>query len=213
MNMCDNATGPRAIAGRETIAYRLHGNCYLNVTQRCTLRCRFCPKFNGTWRIKDYDLRLHDDPSAEQLIAAVGDPRRYHEVVFCGLGEPTLRLPTVLAVAERLRADGARIRLNTDGLASLTHGSDVTPELAGRIDALSVSLNAQNPEVYNRHCRPKIPEAYPAMLDFVRRARRFVPDITVTAIDGLPGVDIAACAEIADRFGVNFRRRVLDNVG
>ncbi len=211
--MCDSATGSRAIGGRETIAYRLHGNCYLNLTRRCTLRCRFCPKFNGTWRVKDYDLRLHDEPSAEQLIAAAGDPRQYREVVFCGLGEPTLRLPTVLAVAGRLRAAGARIRLNTDGLASLTHGSDVAPELAGRIDALSVSLNAQNPEVYNRHCRPKIPGAYPAMLDFVRRARRFVPDITITAIDGLPGVDIAACAEIADRLGVNFRRRVLDDVG
>jgi TatD family-associated radical SAM protein len=209
----DNTTGLRAISGRETIAYRLHGNCYLNVTQRCTLRCRFCPKFNGTWRVKDFDLRLHREPSAQQLIAAAGDPRHHREVVFCGLGEPTLRLPIVLAVAGRLRADGARIRLNTDGLASLTHGSDVTPELAGRIDALSVSLNAQNPEVYNRHCRPKIPGAYAAMLDFVRRARRFVPDITVTAIDGLPGVDIAACAEIADRLGVNFRRRVLDNVG
>jgi TatD DNase family protein len=211
--MCDNTTESRAIAGPETIVYQLHGNCYLNVTQRCTLRCRFCPKFNGTWRVKDYDLRLHDEPSAEQLIAAVGDPRRYREVVFCGLGEPTLRLPTVLAVAERLRADGARIRLNTDGLASLTQGSDVTPELAGRIDALSVSLNAQNPEVYNRHCRPKIPGAYAAMLDFVRRARRFVPDITVTAIDGLPGVDIEACAGIADTIGVNFRRRLLDKVG
>ncbi|OGI43456.1 MAG: radical SAM protein [Candidatus Muproteobacteria bacterium RBG_16_64_11] len=202
-----------ALAGWETVAYRLHGNCYLNLTQRCTLRCRFCPKFNGTWRVKDFDLRLHREPSVEQLLAAVGDPREYREVVFCGLGEPTLRLPTVLAVAERLRADGARVRLNTDGLASLTHGYDVTPELAGRIDALSVSLNAQNSEIYNRHCRPKLPGAYAAMLDFVRRARRFVPDITVTAIDGLAGVDIAACAEIADRLGVNFRRRVLDNVG
>ncbi len=211
--MCDNTTGLRTVVEPETIAYQLHGNCYLNLTQRCTLRCRFCPKFNGTWRVKDYDLRLHREPSAEQLIAAAGDPRRYREVVFCGLGEPTLRLPIVLAVAGRLRAEGARIRLNTDGLASLRHGSDVSPELAGRIDALSVSLNAQNPEVYNRHCRPTIPGAYAAMLDFVRRARRFVPDITVTAIDGLAGVDIEACAEIADGLGVNFRRRVLDNVG
>ncbi|OGI43457.1 MAG: hypothetical protein A2150_03340 [Candidatus Muproteobacteria bacterium RBG_16_64_11] len=95
-----------ALAGWETVAYRLHGNCYLNLTQRCTLRCRFCPKFNGTWRVKDFDLRLHREPSVEQLLAAVGDPREYREVVFCGLGEPTLRLPTVLAVAERLRADG-----------------------------------------------------------------------------------------------------------
>jgi len=201
------------VAGRGTFAYPLQGNCYLNLTPRCTLRCQFCPKFNGTWRVKDYDLRLRREPSAEQVIAAVGDPSQFRELVFCGLGEPTLRLPTVLAVAARLRARGARLRLNTDGLASLVHGRDVTPELGGRIDALSVSLNAQNAEIYDRHCRPRNPGAYAAMLDFVRRARRYVPDVSVTAIDGLPGVDIAACAEIAQRLGVNFRRRVLDDVG
>ena len=35
----------------------------------------------------------------------------------------------------------------------------------------------------------------------------------MTAIDGLPGVDISACQEIADEIGVTFRRRVLDKVG
>lgn len=200
-------------AGWGAIAYPLHGNCYLNLTPRCTLRCRFCPKFNGSWRVKGYDLRLRREPGAEQVIAAVGDPGHFREIVFCGLGEPTLRLPAVLAVAGRLHDQGARLRLNTDGLASLVHGRDVTPELNGRIDALSVSLNAQNAEVYARHCRPRIPGAYAAMLDFIRRARRFIPHITVTAIDGLPGVDIAACAEIADGLGVHFRRRVLDDVG
>lgn len=200
-------------AGRDTIAYPLHGNCYLNITPRCTLRCRFCPKFNGTWRVKDHDLRLHREPNAEQLIAAIGDPRHFREIVFCGLGEPTLRLPTVLAVAGRLRAQGARVRLNTDGLASLVHGRDVTPELYGRIDALSVSLNAQNAKVYEHYCRPKISGAFAAMIDFIQGARRFVPHITVTAIDGLPGVDLEACVKIADGLGVHFRRRVLDDVG
>lgn len=209
----DNNEGMNSDAGQETIAYPLHGNCYLNLSSRCTLRCRFCPKFNGSWRVKDYNLRLHSQPSAEQVVAAVGDPKRYREVVFCGLGEPTLRLRTVLTVAERLRAQGARIRLNTDGLASLVHGRDVTPDFEERIDALSVSLNAQNAEVYNHHCCPKIPGAYAALLDFIQRAHEVVPDITVTAIDGLPGVDIEACAGIADTIGVNFRRRLLDKVG
>ena len=44
-------------------------------------------------------------------------------------------------------------------------------------------------------------------------AREFVPEITLTAIDGLPGVDIDACRKIADDLGVGFRRRVLDVVG
>jgi TatD DNase family protein len=51
------------------------------------------------------------------------------------------------------------------------------------------------------------------MLDFVKCAREFVPEITLTAIDGLPGVDMAACEKIAQRLRVGFRRRVLDVVG
>jgi len=41
----------------------------------------------------------------------------------------------------------------------------------------------------------------------------FVPDITMTAIDGLPGVDVVACEKIAQKLGVKFRRRVLGQVG
>ncbi|MEK7207000.1 MAG: TatD family nuclease-associated radical SAM protein [Pseudomonadota bacterium] len=196
-----------------TIGYTLHGNRYLNVTNRCTLRCTFCPKFNGEWTVQNYALRLRREPTLKEIILAVGNPEEYREVVFCGLGEPSLRLYTMLKVATHLRSRARRIRLNTDGLANLVYGRDVTPDLEGLIDALSISLNAQNEEVYNRHCRPALPGAYGAMLDFVRRARDFVPDITLTAIDGLADVDIAACEKIAKDLKVNFRRRVLDVVG
>lgn len=196
------------------VGYTLRDSRYLNVTSRCTLRCAFCPKFNGSWTVQDFDLRLRADPSADQLIEAAGDVGAWREVVFCGLGEPTLRLYTVLEVAARLRKLGApRIRLNTDGLANLVYGRDVTPDFEGNIDALSVSLNAQNEEIYNRHCRPSLAGSYKAMLDFIRHARDYVPEVVVTAIDGLSGVDIAACAEIAERLGVRFRRRVLGIVG
>ena len=195
------------------IGYTLHGNRYLNVTSRCTLRCAFCPKFNGSWTVEGHDLRLFQDPSSEEIMAAAGDPSDYSEVVFCGLGEPTLRLYTVLEIASRLRAQGGYIRLNTDGLANLVFGRDVTPDLENNIHALSVSLNAQDEETYNRHCRPAHPGAYQSLLDFVRRARDFVPVITLTAIDGLPGVDIAACEKIAEDLGVDFRRRELGIVG
>ena len=40
------------------VGYSLHGNRYLNITSRCTLRCDFCPKFSGCWTVQDYDLRL-----------------------------------------------------------------------------------------------------------------------------------------------------------
>lgn len=195
------------------IGYTLHGNRYLNVTNRCTLRCGFCPKFGGDWVVGGYDLRLHREPDAEALIGAVDDPQAFREIVFCGLGEPTLRLYTVLEAGAELRRRGAHVRLNTDGLANLVHGRDVTPDLENSVDALSISLNAQDEETYNRHCRPPLPGAYRAVLDFIERAREFVPDVTLTALDGLPGVDVAACRRIAERLGVGFRRRELGKVG
>lgn len=205
------AAGATSASG--VVAYRLHGNCYLNITNRCTLRCRFCPKFNRNWTVQDYALRLHTEPTPAHILDAVGDPQLYREVVFCGLGEPTIRLDACLEVSARLRAQGARIRINTDGLANLRAGHDVTPRMRGCVDALSVSLNAQDEATYIRHCRPTPPNSFAAVTDFLRLARAHVSDITVTAVDGLPGVDIAACRRIAERLGVNFRRRVLDQVG
>lgn len=196
-----------------TLAYPIGDRLYLNITDRCTLRCSFCPKHRGSRAVKGYDLTLHHRPEAEAILEAVGDPTAYREVVFCGYGEPTLRLKAMLSIAEDIKAKGGRVRLNTDGLANRVYRRDVLPSFRGRIDALSVSMNAQNEAIYNRHCRPALRGSYEAMLAFLREAPRHVPQVTATAIDGLPGVDIAACAEKARSLGVAFRRRVLDNVG
>ncbi len=198
----------------EILAYELHGNLYLNITYHCTLRCAFCPKFQGSWEVQNYDLLLTREPTADEVLAAAGDPARYREIVFCGLGEPTLRLDTLLAVAEALKARGAKhIRINTDGLANLVYGRDVTPELARWVDSVSISLTAQDEATYDRHTRSKRAGAYQAMLDFARAAKLGGIAVTLTAINGLEGVDIAACEDIARRLGVNFRRRELDVVG
>ena len=197
----------------DTLAYTLHGNRYLNITSRCTLRCRFCPKHNRNWVVQSYDLSLKHEPSREEILAALGDPTQYHEVVFCGLGEPTQRLEVLLDIACAVKQQSGNIRLNTDGLANLIHGRDVTPELARCVDRISVSLNAHNAEVYELHTHPKLAGTYPALLDFVRCAKAQGMAVTLTAIDGLAGVDIAACRQIAESLGVAFRRRVLDEVG
>ena len=55
--------------------------------------------------------------------------------------------------------------------------------------------------------------AHAATVDFAERVREFVPAVTLTAIDGLPGVDIPACRAIAEDLGVGFRRRELGKVG
>lgn len=197
----------------QTIAYTIRDSLYLSLTDRCTLVCEFCPKTQGIRQVQGYDLTLDHRPEVDELVGAVGDPSRYHEVVFCGYGEPTLRLKTLLAVAEVIKARGGRVRVNTDGLANLVHKRNVLPEMAGKVDALSVSLNAQDEATYIRHCRPQLPGSYAAVLAFLREAPRWVPDVTATAIDGLEGVDVDACRRLADSLGVKFRARHLDAVG
>ena len=198
---------------KQTIAYQIEDRCYLSITDRCTLACRFCPKTQGSMQVHNYDLTFDHRPGSGEIISAIGDVTDYSWIVFCGYGEPTLRLKPLLEVARHVKQQGGRVRINTDGLANLVHKRNVLPDMAGLVDALSVSLNAQNEEVYNQHCVPSLPDSWQAVLDFLEQAPVYVPDVTATAIHGLDGVDIAACRELASGLGVKFRQRELDLVG
>ena len=198
---------------QQTIAYTIEDRRYLSITDRCTLACEFCPKTQGTMKVHDYDLSLDHRPEAREIISAIGNVSDYSWVVFCGFGEPTLRLKTLLEVARYVKQQGGRVRVNTDGLANLVHKRNVLPEMAECIDALSVSLNAQNEKVYNRHCAPALEHSWQSMLNFLELAAVSITDVTATAINGLEGVDIAACRQLAEDRGVKFRQRELDVVG
>ncbi len=197
---------------RPALTYTIRGIMYLNITNRCNNRCYFCPKWT-TGMVKGHYLLLEEEPSAEEIIASIGDPTRYPEVVFVGLGEPTLRLDTLKKVAAWLKSRGVRVRLDTDGQANLVHGRDITPELAGLINAVSVSLNAPDADTYVRMCKPgQGAQAYEAVLDFLRAAKRHIPEVTATAVE-VPGLDIDACRRIAKDIGVKFRARVYNDPG
>ena len=197
----------------QQVSYPIRKNLYLNITDRCTLACEFCPKTQGVLKVHDFDLTLDHRPEIEEIISSIGDPADYEEIVFCGYGEPTLRLKILKEIAAWIKEHGGKVRVNTDGLANLANKRNVLPELEGLVDSLSVSMNAQNEEVYNRHCQPALPGSFDAMLDFLRKAPAYIPEVTATAIDGLEGVDIDACKKLADQCGVKFRRRYLDEVG
>jgi len=204
---------PQAVTNAQIIAYPIRDNLYLSITDRCTLECEFCPKTQGNMLVQGFDLSVEKRPGAKSIINSIGDAADYREIVFCGYGEPTLRLKTLLEVAGWIKDHGGRIRINTDGLANLVHKRNVLPEMQGLVDSLSVSLNAQNEEVYNRHCRPQLADSYQAMLDFLQEAPKYIADVTATAIDGLAGVDIKQCEILAKQLGVKFKKRVLDVVG
>lgn len=195
------------------IAYRIRGALYLNVTNRCPNRCVFCARETAP-TVKGHDLRLESEPGPGELLEAAGDVSGYDEVVFCGYGEPLLRWDAVLEVARALKARGARIRINTNGLARRFHGRDILPEMDGVVDALSVSLNAADARTYERLCRPESgPGAFEAVKAFVRDARRHVPSVVATVV-AVPGLDLEACRRVAvEELGAAFRVRPHDEVG
>lgn len=197
----------------DTLVYQIDDRLYVNLTDRCTLACTFCPKHNGCTEVKGHELYLSERPDVEEIIRLINDPTQYAEIVFCGYGEPTLRLKDLLKVARAVKAKGGHTRINTDGLANRVHKRDVTREMAECIDALSISLNAQDEATYNRHCEPSLKGSHAEVLSFIEAAAKVIPDVSATAIDGLEGVDVEQCATLTEARGAKFRARYLDLVG
>ena len=101
------------------------------------------------------------------------------------------------------------MRINTNGHANLINGRDVCPELKGRIDTLSISLNSDNAADYNALCHPiQGEEAYQAMLDFASEAKHYVPHVVMTIVDkDKTPEEIEHCKQIAADLGVHLRIR------
>ncbi|MFA4844287.1 MAG: TatD family nuclease-associated radical SAM protein [Candidatus Margulisiibacteriota bacterium] len=210
------------------IAYQIGDSLYLNITNRCTNECPFCIRNKGRQFNQQYDLWLNKEPTVDEIMAAIGDPAKYEQIVFCGYGEPTIRLDIIKTVTAEFKsklqtsniqtkdksqlsnlknAASPIIRLDTNGTANLFWGRNILPELKGLIDFISISLNAENAEKYNKLCRPMFGEqTYAAVLDFIRTAKSFIPVVEATIVD-LPGVDKEACRKVAKELGASFRVR------
>lgn len=193
------------------ITYKIRNSLYLNITNRCTNRCSFCIRTQSDF-VKGHNLRLAGEPSADELIEAIGDPTRYKEIVFCGYGEPLLRLDVVKEVGEWVKANGGHIRINTNGHANLIHKRNILPELQHFVDSMSISLDAQDAETYNKLCMPIYEEAFKGVIDFIDEAKKYISGVQLTVVDA-DSVDLKKCEEIAEEAGVGFRIRKLDSVG
>jgi TatD DNase family protein len=193
------------------IAYKIRDSLYLNITNRCTNHCSFCVKFHTDY-VKGHNLKLSAEPTEEDLKHAIGDPSRYREVVFCGYGEPFVRLDIMKNLARWIKDHGGHVRINTNGHGNLIHRRNTVLELRGMVDAVSVSLDAQDEETYNRICKPAFPNAFPEVISFIREAKKYIPHVQATVVD-MDGVDPDACKKITDELGVPLKVRKLDLVG
>jgi TatD family-associated radical SAM protein len=195
----------------DTIYYEAHKNLYINLTNRCSADCVFCIR-NFADGVYGYNLRLSKEPTTEELIGALEglDLSKYREIVFTGLGEPTIRLDVVLAVTSWLKSQNIRVRLDTNGQATLINpGRDIISELkSAGIDSISISLNAESEEKYNKLCRPVHKNAYGAVLDFIRQARKAGISTRVTVVN-VPEINLEKCKKLADDLDSDFHIRAL----
>ena len=208
------------------ILYTLHGNgyqdiaqlsscqgatVYVNLTNRCPCACTFCLRQTKEME-EGHSLWLKKEPTVEEVIQEFQkyDLDDFKEVVFCGFGEPLERMEDVVQIAgilKHFRRD-LPIRINTNGLANLIHQRDVTPELKGRIDTVSISLNAPDAGEYDALTRSRFgKESFQAMLDFASLCRQYVPHVVMTVVDIIGDEKIQRCQAICDELGVKLRVR------
>ncbi|MGB2959525.1 MAG: TatD family hydrolase [Bacteroidota bacterium] len=186
--------------------YTLRDALYVNLTNRCNADCVFCDR-KGEAIIKGQSLRLEREPTPDEVIERIGDPNRYSEIVFCGYGEPTIRLDALKEVSRWVKAHGGKTRLNTDGHGSLINKRNIVPELVPFIDAISISLNSPDPHQYGELMRIDGVKHFAAMVDFAKECVRAIPVVMMTVVE-LEEVSMEeARTLVEEEIGATFIRR------
>ena len=193
------------------LVYTLEGKIYINLTNKCTNNCVFCIR-----AIKDdvvgADLFLKtEDFTAQDVIDQLKKFKMSDEIVFCGYGEPIIKLDILKEVAKYIKENypNVKVRVNTNGQGNLIHKRDIIPELKPLIDRISVSLNGENEEKYVRISKPNLKNTYSAVKDFISECVKAGIDTTATVVSGYKGyeVDVKKCEEITKYLGAKFRER------
>jgi len=198
---------------KETITYVINNKLYINLTNKCNLHCAFCQRERErNFMVKGYWVWVSRDPSVEEIIKEIGNPKKYEEVVFCGYGEPTLRFSALKEIAKWVKEKGGRVRVDTNGLMFTFLPREKLKELKGLVDVWSVSLNAPDKETYDRVCRSAQANAFEMVIDFIKEALKEGFEVVATAVD-YDGVDMEKTEELAKSLGAKFRGRVYEVVG
>ena len=196
-----------------TITYVYGNNLYVNTTNQCSCNCEFCVRITGDGVGTGNNLWLEREPTKEEILAAIEKEKleKYQEVVFCGFGEPTERLDTLLQTAAYIKqvCPDKKIRINTNGLGDLVNGEPIAPKMRGLIDVVSVSLNTPNAEEYLKLTRSKFgAQSFDAMLAFAKSAGEQGIEVVMTTVDTtISHEEEAQCQAICDRIGARYRIR------
>ena len=195
-----------------TITYPVYNGIYVNMTNRCPCACTFCLRKQSDHVYGSDSLWLEREPTVEEVCESIDkwDLSKYSEIVFCGYGEPTMRLDDLLKVAAYIKSkSNISVRINTNGLGDLIAGEKVAHKLQGLIDTVSVSLNATNKEDYFKLVRPKFGiDSYDAMLSFTKDCTKYVPNVIMTVVDEVTSKEEQEKSrEICESLGAKLRVR------
>lgn len=199
------------------IAYRYYGQkpLYLNMTNRCTNKCKFCIRYTDSG-VDGVDLWLRREPTLDEIKQALEekDYKSCEEIVMCGYGEPMMRWDIIPQICRFIKEGNPdiKIRINTNGHGNRIAGRDITPSLKGLVDEISISLNAKNSKEYHDICVCDYgEEGFDELLDFAKKAKEHVSSVVLSVVDVLPKEDIECCKKIAHEAGVPLRVREMIN--
>ncbi len=196
------------------LAYILDGKIYINLTNRCTNDCIFCLR-------KDKDdvcgqaLWLDsEDSTAQDVITQFEEIRKEtpsNEVIFCGYGEPMLKLEVLKEVAKYIKEKypQTKVRVNSNGHANFVYKKNVVSECKGLVDEFSISLNGATKEEYDELSQPKFDGAYEEVKNFIKACVEEEISVVASVVEGYKGrhLDLQTCEKIANDLGAKFRVR------
>ena len=162
------------------IVYTFEGSVYLNITNSCPCKCKFCIR-NNSDSVGDADTLWFSghNPSFDEIKKAIDeyDFTGYNgEVIFCGYGEPTFAYDNLIKTCKYIHEKlGLKVRLNTNGLSDLLNKKPTAKELCENTDKISISLNEYSSEKYCELCAPAFGEkSFDAIIKFAKECNSTV---------------------------------------
>ena len=194
-----------------TILYDYEDSLYINLTNKCPCACVFCIRKETDHVGNSDSLWLDHEPTVEEVKKEFKnfDLNKYEEIVFCGYGEPLVRINEVVEVAKYIRSiSNIKIRVKTNGLSDLIHNKKTAQMLKNNIDAVSISLNAPNKVKYNEVTKPKFGEkSYEALLDFATDCKKYIKEVNFSVVDEINEKEIQESKELAESMNIPLRVR------
>ena len=192
------------------ILYTYKNSVYANITNKCNCSCTFCIRSQKDGLGSADNLWHEKNPTKDEVLDAIRnyDFSGFDELVFCGYGEPTCALDTLLAAAKLAKEEkGLKTRLNTNGLGNEENGRNIVPELSEVIDSVSISLNAPDAKKYQEVSRPKYDDGFDKMVDFAGKCKDQIKEVKWSIVDVLSEEDIEKCKKLSFDTGIELRIR------